>query len=178
MGVVSAGLFNLPDSNYEYYIFILGGNANWKGGVLESIFDNFDHLAKEVGPKSVILKGLNPREWTEEIVNTYFESVESVETLIPAILVTDSSPNRVNKDSLRILIALNEIENKFKSIEIFFDLLTDFTNKRNNNFVEYAKENINWVTEFNKVVELKPNFNGVGINLNALLELAFTKKQK
>ncbi len=177
MGIATAKVLNLPDSNYEYYIFILAGNANWEGGLLESINKNFDHLAKEIGLNSVIIKGLIPKELTEDIANTYFNGIENIQSLIPGILFTNSDPKKVDQNSIKILIPLTQIEKKFDSIENFFNLLTDFTNKRNSKFIDFTKDNIDWVDEFNKVIDLKPNAFGVGVNFNGLLELAFGKNK-
>jgi hypothetical protein len=177
MGIATANVLSLPASNYDYYIFILAGNANWKGGMLESINNNFEHLAKEIGLNSVIIKGLIPKELTEDIANTYFNGIENIQSLIPAIFFTNSDPKSVNQNSLKILIPLTKIEKKFDSIENFFNLLTDFTNKRNNNFIDFTKDNIDWVDGFNKVIDLKPNAFGIGVNFNGLLELAFGKKK-
>ena len=45
MGYTLSTLARLPlDGENEFYIFILGGNANWKGGILQTIYDNFDTL--------------------------------------------------------------------------------------------------------------------------------------
>ncbi len=177
MGIVSAKVLSLPASNYEYYIFILAGNADWQGGMLEAVNRNFEHLAKEIGINSVIIKGLIPKELTEDIANTYFDGVTNIQSLLPGILFTDADPKSVNQNSLKILIPLSQIEKKFNSIENFFNLLTDFTNKRNDDFIHFAKDNIDWVEEFNKVIDLKPNAFGIGVNINGLLELAFSKKK-
>lgn len=177
MGYSLSSIAKLPiDKENEFYIFILGGNANWEGGILQTLFKNFDILAKEIGHNSIIAKGLNPREWSQELSSIYFGENTNAENYFPGILITDSHPENFTKDSMRILISLNQVKEKFDNIEQFFNLLTDFTTRKNDSFIEFVETNVNWLNELNKAVDLKPNFIGLGININSLLDLVINKK--
>jgi len=177
MGYTLSTLARLPlDEENEFYIFILGGNANWKGGILQTIYDNFDTLAKEIGPHAIIAKGLNPREWTREISEKYFADIREIDRYFPAILITNSHPDNFDGDSLRILISLKNIEDNYENIEQFFDLLTNFIGRKDQRFIDIAKDKVKWLDIINDSIDLKPNFLGFGINLNSLISLAAKKK--
>ena len=177
MGYTLSTLARLPlDTENEFYIFILGGNANWKGGILQTIYDNFDTLAKAIGPSAIIAKGLNPREWTYEISRKYFYDIKEIDRYFPGILITNSHPDNFNEDSLRIFISLKHIEDNYDNIEQFFDLLTNFIRNKDRHFLDIARSKINWLDIANNTVDLKPNILGFGINFNVLLNLFSNKK--
>lgn len=179
MGYSLSTLAKLPlEKGNEFYVFIIGGNANWKGGLLQTINENFDILAKEIGQNAIIAKGLNPREWTIEISEKYFSGIPNIDNLFPGILITNSHPDMFNDASIRILISLKQVESNYANTEQFFNLLTDFISRRNDKFLEFARANINWLDQINKSVELKPNIIGIGVNLNAIIDLVLNIKDK
>ncbi len=178
MGYSLSTLAKLPfDKENEFYIFILGGNANWTGGVLQTVYDNFDALAKEIGPNAIIAKGLNPREWTMEISNKYFGDCNQIHNLLPGILITNTHPDKFNNDSMRILLSLEKVEENFSNTEQFFNLLTDFIKDKDKRFIEFAEKNIDWLKTINDTIDLKPNFFGLGVNLNALIALYIKSRE-
>lgn len=179
MGYSLSTLAKLPlDTENDFYIFILGVNANWKGGILQTIYENFDNLAKEIGPNAIIAKGLNPREWTYELTTKYFGEDAQVDRFFPGILITNSHPDNFDASSLRILISLEQVEENYANTEQFFNLLTDFISRKDMRFLDFAKNSINWVDEINKAIDLKPNILGFGINFNKLIDLIINKKDK
>ena len=176
MGYSLTTLAKLPyDKDNEFYIFILGANANWKGGILESILKNFDYLAEQIGPNAIIAKGLKPREWTYEISQKYFSDINNIGELFPGLLITNSHPDTFDESSLRILVSLKQIEDNFENIEQFFNLLSDFISKKDDKFIQVAEKKISWIEKANQALELKPNFIGIGLNINKLIELNYKK---
>lgn len=179
MGYLLSSLANLPyNEKYDFYLFILGGNANWQGGILETVSKNFEILAKEIGPNAIIAKGLNPREWTYEISEIYFGKNIQLDKFFPGFLITNSHPEKFDKDSMRILISLHQVETHYKNIDHFLNVMTDYVTHKNEDFLKYIENNINWIKEINNAVDLKPNVMGIGVNFNSLISLATDKNDK
>lgn len=179
MGFQLSSIANLPyNEKNEFYIYVLGGNANWQGGILETVSKNFKLLAKEIGPNAIIAEGLNPKEWTYEIAAKYFGANANLEKFFPGFLITNSHPDKFDKNSMRILISLKQVQEHYKNIEHFFNLLTDFVTHKNKDFLNYIENNINWIKELNSAVDLKPKMMGIGINFNSMITLATEKKDK
>ena len=177
MGYTLSRLGKLPyDKDNEFYIFVIGNNA-YKGGSLEKIVSNFDILAKDIGENNIIAKGLNGKEWTFEIATKYFKDIPQIHDYFPGILITNSHPDQFSEKSMRILISLKQVDDKFNNIDQFFDLLIDFVNKKDDRFLDYANKNISWLDIAVDGAHLKPNLMGIGINLNYFLGL-FKKSKK
>ena len=177
MGYSLSSLAKLPyDKDNDFYIFLLG-SAYYNGGLLEKLCNNFDLLAKEIGPNAVIAKGFNIKEWTLEISQKYFKDIQGIYEYFPGILITNSHPDDFDDNSVRILISLKQVDEKFANIEQFFDLLINFVRKKDDEFIKYAKGKIHWVDKVNESVDLKPNVIGFGININALIR-NFKKTKK
>ena len=41
---------------FDFYVFVVGDTL-WKGGVLEIIHRNFEHLSREVGEANLVIRG-------------------------------------------------------------------------------------------------------------------------
>lgn len=63
MGYMLSSVGNLPlDENIDLYIFVV--NGQWLGEPYETIDRNFSKLAKRIGERAVIVKGLESQAWT------------------------------------------------------------------------------------------------------------------
>jgi hypothetical protein len=69
--------------------------------------DNFAKIAKDIGKRAVIARGLEPEAWTDEVARLYLgEKPEDYMRMLPALLLTDAHPKTLAKNSLRLLVPL------------------------------------------------------------------------
>jgi hypothetical protein len=179
LGYALTSVANLPiEDNVNLYIFILG-NAGWHGDLYEIVDRNFENIAREIGPNAVIVKGLVANYFPEELRKQYFG--EAHELLwrkgAPALLITDSHPDQLLAESLRLFIPLEEVKARFGSFDAFFDELAAFARRENDDFLDRFEDTRPLLSEGLKVIELKPNFFGFGVNINALIDLFRRKRQ-
>lgn len=169
MGYVLSSLGNLPvQDDVSLYIFVI--NGGWRGGLHDTIEQNFMELARRIGPKAVIAKGFDPAAWSNEVCAKYLSKDTKILTdVLPALLLTDAHPDRLNEKSLRILIPLRDAEKRFGGVEVFFHALADFAVNRDTAFLSWFEEKSSLGGKAWSVLELKPNFFGFGINLKELV---------
>ena len=170
MGYMLSSLGNLQiDDNVELYIFVV--NGGWHGGLYDSIEKNFAQLARSIGPAAVIAKGFEEGLWSQEICQKYLgKDYQSLFDFLPALLLTDTHPDMLRDESLRLLIPLREAQDEFGDIEAFFRALSRFATTKDPEFIDRFKEQKDFIDEGLRIVDLKPNFMGIGVNLNALIE--------
>jgi hypothetical protein len=180
MGYLLSSLAQLPiESNVNFYIFVI--NGGWSGGYYEIIERNFAHVAKVIGPMSVIAKGFD-EEWSTQVAEKYLgQDHSAMSHLLPALLITDTHPEQLSEESMRILVPLNMVE-EFGGVDKFFTLLARFVRDRDPQFlslfqeVEKPKENI--IEAGASMLELKPNICGIGFNINEVIRRLSQRKQK
>lgn len=135
MGYKLTNLVHLPlDGTVQLYIFAIG-DPEWQGGLDEIIHKNFDNIASNIGGHAVIVGGLK-KEFHDQVAQKYFDrSVYDLQPQLPAILITDSHPDEVTKDSLRILIPLRTAHEQYKIVDDFLSDLAAFARKDNDNLL-------------------------------------------
>lgn len=170
MGFMLSALGNLPiDENIELYVFVI--NGSWRGGPYELIEQNFSNIAKNIGPKAVIAKGFDSESWSTQVARKYFGKNHSeLFNAIPALLITDAHPEKLNDKSLRLIVPLRDVEKRFGDWDTFFRLLSQFAIYKDVEFLKKFEDTSSLLKEGNKYLELKPNIFGIGINLNAIIE--------
>ena len=115
--------------------------------------------------------GLDPAGSTEEVADKYFgEEHDKLFAALPALLITDSHPDHLTEDSLRLIIPLTGAEDRLGNLHALFDALASLARDRDPSFLERFQEPNEVVNDANSIVDLKPNFYGIGININALIE--------
>lgn len=184
MGFHVSTLHNLPVGNIEYFVHVLdiGGSiqAEW-------IAENLHTLAKSFGPKAGLVTG------TAELTNELYDflakhvsdgQVESVLLSVPCLVISEGHLSRTNRpvyilslpsaddsDALREIISTLLYE---LALAIDEARLADFASSRGAVQVGLSPVGggivVCTVREANKLLELKPNIAGVGINLNAVVE--------
>ncbi len=170
MGYMLNALGNLPiEENIELYIFIV--NGGWRGGLYDNIEKNFSNIAQRIGPKAVIAKGFDSETWSSQVARKYFgENHSELFDAIPALFLTDAHPDKLTKGSLRLIIPLKDVEQRFGDWDTFFRSLSNFALEKNPKFLECFEDAKRLLAEGNKIIDLKPNFFGIGVNVNALIE--------
>ena len=169
MGYQLTSLGNLPiENDVDLYIFVV--NGNWHGGRYEILEKNFSNIAQQIGARSVIAKGFEENLWSTEICRKYLgKSYDDLFKHLPALLLTDSHPDRIREDSLRLLIPLRNAEERFGDLESFFRSLSKFAKFGNSEFLDNFSDQRDWKRAGNDIIDLKPNFFGIGINLNEFI---------
>lgn len=170
MGYMLSSLGKLPiEEDVEFYIFVI--NGGWRGGLAEIISQNFEGIARDIGPQAVIAKGFEGPFWSAEIFEKYLgEKYTALFRFLPALLITDSHPERLKPESMRLLIPLQEVEERFGNFDHFFSSLIRFVRDNDTEFLERFKDGTNMSDEALEIVELKPNLFGIGINLNHVIK--------
>lgn len=169
MGYALSSLGNLPvQDDISLYIFVIGGG--WKGELHDAIEHNFMELARRIGPNAVIAKGFDPEMWSQQVCEKYLgKDVQTLSDVLPALLLTDTHPDRFKESSLRLLVPLRDAQKRFGGIEAFFRALTEFSLNRDTSFLSRFEEKPTLGSKTWSVLELKPNLFGFGINLKELV---------
>ena len=177
MGYRIGSLASLPIIHGKsLYVFVLGRRM-WHGGLLEEIEKNFNRLAKEIGPKGAIVMGHDGVDLSYELVDALYDNgPDGIQEIIidgdsrdGAILILGGHPESIKKNDLVLYSPLEHLNAHFGGVQQFLSELCDFAEKPNEKFINKFHEPEDGVfTRIMKILELKPNFFGIGINLNAL----------
>jgi hypothetical protein len=89
---------------------------------------------------------------------------------LPALLITNDHPDDLKVDSLRLIVPLQHAENHFGNWHQFFESLAQFVRGENDDFARRFEDTGDLLDASNKVVMLQPNFFGLGLNINELLD--------
>jgi hypothetical protein len=102
MGYMLNSLGELPiDEDVSFYIFVIK-LGQWDEPLYDMIERNFESVARDIGSHAVIAKGLDPREFYGEVTTRYLgENHAKYFDLLPALLITDVHPDRLEESSLR-----------------------------------------------------------------------------
>ena len=85
--------------------------------------------------------------------------------------VSDRRPSRpLSEKSLRLLIPLRDVEARFGGWNQFFALLADFVQLKNDEFIRRFEQKSEAAEAANRIVDLKPNMFGIGVNLNEVID--------
>jgi hypothetical protein len=144
---------------------------------LEEIKNNFDLLAKEIGSKGAVVMAHNGADLSYNLINEmYNNGPDGIQELIAdgdsgdsAILILGEHPKSIGKNDLVLYSPLAHLEASSGGLQKFLSELCDFSDNRNDAFIGRFHEPADGVfNRIMKILELKPNFFGIGINLNAL----------
>jgi len=142
MGYMLSQLAHLPvDDEVTLYIFVIDYPfPNTRG---ESLKRNFPEIAQRIGSHAVIAIGLN-EGWQEEVIQRVMDRPsQEMEKLFPALLLTDSHPEQVRPDTMKLLIPLEGAEKRFGGLEVFFNELARFARDRNPDFLKDLRTKAN-----------------------------------
>lgn len=177
MGYHLNSLANLPiDETVKFYVFVI--NGAFQEPLYEVVQKNFTSIARSIGNEAVIAQGLDPTLFTTEISEKYLgEDHNDYFRYLPALLITDTHPDHVSPDTMRLFVPLRDAERRFGGWDQFFRLLAMFVKGDSDEFVRKFREKGDWLKTANDVFSLNPSFFGFGININSLVELA-SKRMK
>lgn len=168
MGYKLTSLVHLPlDESVQMYIFAIGDSL-WAGGLWELVHKNFDNIARDIGPYSIIVGALGA-EFHGEVVEKYLgRSHYELKNQLPALLITDSHPDCLTKDSLRVLIPLRAAHEQYALIDDFLADVAAFARRENDNLLKQLDSGSKGIQIADDIVKLNfPVVPGVlGVNLN------------
>jgi hypothetical protein len=172
MGYALNELANLPvDDSVNFYIFAI--NGTYREPLYDMISSNFINIARQIGSNAVIAIGTNSEAFTTSVAKKYIgsrNSDRSFTDLLPALLITNCHPDKLTKDSMRLIVPLRDAEARFGGWSQFFSLLAQFVRGENEKFIECFEKQEDFIEMSNKIVQLKPNFFGLGININEFVD--------
>jgi hypothetical protein len=177
MGYALNELANLPvDENIHFYIFVV--NGQYREPLYDVVQENFMAIAKSIGSEAVIAVGTEPKSFTSQVAEKIFgkDSDGRFFSLLPALIITNAHPDKLTKDSVRLVVPLRDAEERFGGWPQFFSLLSAYVRGESNEFVKCFQANENLVGALNKIVSLKPGIYGVSININELIK-RFSKRR-
>lgn len=186
MGYKISTIKNLPViPEIDLYVFVLG-NYEWQGGYREIIERNFNRLAKNLGPKAAIVAGHNGINLSNELIQCLCNRLPDyklLENLVhktehagTSLLLLGAHPKELKETDLILYAPLSEIDIKFNGLEIFFDELCRFAIDKNESFLKKFEEKNTNINDYLGAIELKPNFWGIGLNINFFIEKVLKKK--
>lgn len=136
MGYKITCLVNLPyEKNVKMYIFPIG-KSKWENDLSKYLHRNFDNLAREIGPNAIIVGALE-EEFYDEVISTYLGvTFEEIDKLIPALLITNSHPSKINEKSLIFLIPLNDVKGSYQYFDDFLNDLVAYVKGDNHGLIQ------------------------------------------
>lgn len=172
MGYVLNALASLPvDDRVHFYIFAI--NGQFREPLYEMVENNFFEIAKSIGRNAVIAIGTDKESFSTSVAERYFgEDIARGRFLdmLPALLITNDHPDKLTRGSARFVIPLREAESRFGGWHQFFSLLSQFVRGESDEFIRRFESADGVIDKLNKVVQLRPGFFGIGVNLNQLIE--------
>jgi hypothetical protein len=168
VGYKLTSLVHLPlEEDVEMYAFSIGDDL-WDGGLGEVVRKNFDNIAREIGPRAIIVGALT-EEFHGEVVEKYLgRHHHELKNMMPAILVTDSHPDRLTDRSLRVLIPLRDAHSHYSILDDFLSDLAAFVRGDSDRLLKVLEGAPSPVAVADEIVEvtlpLVPGIVGVNIN--------------
>ncbi|WP_158703201.1 MULTISPECIES: hypothetical protein [Pseudomonas] len=168
MGYVLSSLGSLPfQAEVRLYVFVVGGG--WRSGTYDELESNFLELARRIGPSAIVAKGFNPVEWSRQVCKVYLGGAVISADGLPALLITDSHPDQLDKDSLRLLVPLQDAEKRFGSVTAFFEALCLYSQDKDVSFLQrFEDKGEGFGGRIWSALELKPGMFGFSVNIKRL----------
>lgn len=115
MGYALNELANLPvDENVHFYIFVV--NGQYREPLYEMVQQNFVEIARSIGSNAVIAIGTDPKAFTTQVARKYLgagNSDNSFISILPALIITNAHPDKLTKESVRLVVPLRDAEKRF-----------------------------------------------------------------
>lgn len=176
MGYRISSLASLPVvPGIDLYIFALLKHF-WEEGPSAELENNFHKLAKNLGPKAAIVMGHEGNDLRDELYSclrnlpVIHQLLDHADMNGPSILILGAHPNAMTQDDLLLYANVAEIEDRFGGLASFFSALCNFTTGRNPSFIERFDTKENTLDNVLDIIDLKPNFFGLGFNGNAFID--------
>jgi len=188
MGLHIHNLGGIPvESDRKYYVYIL--DYGWKEPLTDTLIQNFTNMARMAADsKSVVIAGINPIHFANQVFSWHGINGEDGEKMLPAIMITSLHPNYFQThneertcsqkiDDKLLIIPLKKVckttEDVIEMIKSVFSDIAQEKNVISFNISKEIKKN-----ERGRVADaliLEPNFSGIGLRLPQLFKLIMGK---
>jgi hypothetical protein len=185
MGLHVHSLGNLPDTvdGRDYFIYVL--DYGWKEPLTDALAANFNKMSAMADQsRSVVLAGIEPIHFANEVFSFHGINGEDGEKILPAILITTLTPSYFREhngeresseiDDKLLLIPLkaacDTTEDVIRLIKSIFNDINE--KKKLSNFAVAKKIKKNGFRRLADALILEPNISGVGIDVRKLLHLS------
>jgi len=176
VGYLATDIARIP-GGFEWFVFLL--EDDWSDALRKEFADNFQNLAKEVGPKALVVRGIEPGSFAAELLATYaLDHDVSAERRLPALLIADTPPKDVKENDPRmekVKMVLLPLAEQYVRPGSVTDLLRSVARTvkdpnalKSLEVLDKRRIERHWGW-LNRYAELKPNFMGFGVNINAIL---------
>ncbi|HQV69107.1 MAG: hypothetical protein WAU96_13830 [Anaerolineae bacterium] len=186
MGLYVHNLGNLPNTvdGRDYFIYVL--DYGWKEPLTDTLRENFNNMARMASQsKSVVVAGIEPIHFANEVFSWYGINGEEGEEILPAILISTLTPSYFQENNendgrkhksgkLADKLLLIPLKSACKSpedvVELIKRIFSDIREKKKLSGFSVAKQiNKNGIRRFADAVMLEPNLSGIGIDIKKLL---------
>jgi hypothetical protein len=187
MGLMIHSLCELP-TNVErgYYVYLL--DYGWKEPISDAMYINFERMADMASKhNAVVCRGLVGAHFADKVLSWHQINGQDAENLLPAILITTKHPHDFrehswNHDELRdrlLIIPLRDICNSPDDVVPLIDqIFRDIKEKQKLSQFEIAEEGrAGRGKALVDALILKPNFVGLGIDLNRIIDFFHGRKK-
>ncbi len=182
MGLHVHNLGNLPNTvdGRDYFIYVL--NYGWKEPLTDTLIANFTNMARKASEsRSMVIAGIEPIHFTNEVFSWHSINGEDGESVLPAIMISTLTPSyfRENNHEMRrtdeiddrlLLIPLKSVcETTDDVINLINSIFNDIKQKKElTGFAVTKSIRKGGGRRFADAIILEPNFSGIGINLKKL----------
>jgi hypothetical protein len=173
MGFMARSVARIPATGYEWYVTVL--EDAWRDSISEELRTNFEPFVAKTGPSVLVVRGLNPEPFSYEVLRAYGLAAEPT---MPALLISDASPSEVEKRRVQganvktIVIPLRTRKSAGGTVQsVLAEVVKALQDKEALDALQgldrsQVEKKWGWL----RMLELKPNFMGLGLNVNQALE--------
>lgn len=182
MGLYVQSLENIPPTAHrDYFIYLL--DYGWHEPLGETLMNNYEkmaHLAAE--NKAVVIRGTHRVHFEDEVLSWHNINGENAEDLLPAILITNRHPQKFRENNSlhgskaetglkMVLIPLKKFCNTTTDVVVLVEkLFNDIRAEKDLDEFRISKELKKGIGKaMADTIILEPNFCGLGLNLNKLI---------
>jgi hypothetical protein len=174
MGFLASAVGQVPAAGYDWYITLL--EDGWSDRLRRELGDNFEQLARESGPRALVVRGFDRDRFSGDVVAAYNLQPRPQ---LPALIVSDLSPSIALQHRKRVraarTIVLPLVSRGDSASGMVADVLRPLVEALRSDdavkaLTELNREELARWWSWLKYLELKPSFCGFGLNLNALID--------
>jgi hypothetical protein len=179
MGLMIHSLAELPlDVERSYYVYLL--DYGWEEPVTQGMYGNFNRMAEFASKNdAVVFRGTVGHHFADEVLSWHHVNGKDAEGILPAILITNRHPNEFRENHWRkdetadklIIIPLREVcKSPDEVTPIIEQIFNDIQSKQElSNFKIIEEMKARRGDAVLDALILQPNFAGVGVDVNRII---------
>lgn len=175
MGFIATDLARIPSDGFSWYVLLL--TDGWRDGLRDELDLNFERLAAAVGPDCLVVKGADPTAFYNDLVASGL--VERAEPTLPAVMVSSHSPEELDQsqggnqadDPKIMLFPLGDRYLRAGSVTDFLrELAATLSSHDPGTLPQEQANRWAWLPRY---FDIKPNFFGIGVDFDRVIEDLF-----